>query len=128
MEGDLKEEPIPALGVSVRQMTQQLGSWGRSIHPDFWVNLAMPKVLRYLQQGRSVVIDDLRFPNEYEAVIRLGGAPVRVYRPGAEAYNAHPSEGLLEGYPMMGLENNGTLAQLRACAEELPRLLREHSI
>lgn len=128
MEGDLKEVPIPTLGVSVRQMTQQLGSWGRSIHPDFWVNLATPRIQQFLDNGVSVVVDDLRFPNEYEAMIRMGGYPVRVYRQGTQPYSEHPSEGLLEGYPMPTLENNGTLAQLRACAEELPRLLREHTI
>lgn len=126
MEGDLKERPIPQVGVSVRQMTQQLGSWGRSIHRDFWVNLATPKVARYLNEGRSVVIDDLRFPNEYEAVIRMGGSPVRVFRPGAMAYNTHPSEGLLEGYPMTTVENSGRLDELWACASRLPDLLRGH--
>lgn len=124
IDGDLKEQPIPNLGVSVRVMTQQLGSWGRAVHPDFWVNLATPTIHDYLQAGFNVVVDDLRFPNEYEAILRMGGHPVRVSRPGNQAYTSHPSEGLLEGYPMTTVENNGSLEQLWACASQLPGLLR----
>lgn len=127
LEGDLKEVPIPQLGVSVRQMTQQLGTWGRSIHPDFWVNLAGKKIEDYLKAGVPVVIDDLRFPNEYERVLQLGGHPVKVYRPGTQPYTAHPSEGLLEHYPMPIIENNRTIHELRACAERLPELLEQSS-
>lgn len=124
IDGDLKETVIPSIGTSVRVMTQQLGSWGRAIHPDFWVNLATPKIDQYLKAGFSVVVDDLRFPNEYEALIRMGGYPVRVSRPGNRAYTNHPSEGLLESYPMTTIENNGSLEQLWACASSLPALLR----
>lgn len=120
----LKERSIPALGVSSRKLMQDLGSWGRSVNADFWVEQALPKIKRLREAGVGVVIDDLRFPNEYEAVIRAGGTPVRVYREGSVPYTAHPSEGLLESYPMTRLENNGTLEQLRACARQLPELCR----
>lgn len=124
--GDLKEQPIPALGgVSVRRMMQTLGSdWGRNtIHPDLWVSIAERKIKECFDCGVSVVIDDLRFPNEYEAVIRCGGTPIRVTRPGTKPYTGHPSEGLLDSYPMMELVNSGTLDELRACASQLPELV-----
>lgn len=124
-EGALKERPIPALGVNVRRMLQTAGSdWGRQlIHPDLWVNLARIKIERTLAAGVPVVVDDLRFPNEYEMVLQMGGHPVKVVRTGTRPYQGHASEGLLEGYPMTVLENNSTLPELRACAERLPELL-----
>jgi len=73
------------------------------------------------------IVDDLRFPNEYERIIQLGGYPVKVDRPGTAPYTAHPSEGLLEHYPMPLINNNSTIAELRACAERLPELLGAHS-
>ena len=124
LEGDLKEEMIPALGTSVRRMSQTLGDWGRSINPDFWVNIADPRIRAYAAEGFDVVVDDMRYPNEYERVLTLGGDPVWVNRPGAKPYLAHSSEGQLEGYPMSIFHNNADLAQLRLDAERLPGLLR----
>lgn len=127
VEGDLKEEPIAALGGrTVREMLQTMGSdWGRNtIHPDLWMSVAMRKVDANLQAGLSVVIDDLRFPNEYEAVAARGGHFVRVLRAGAPSYRGHASEGLLDSYPMNIFHNNADLAQLRLDAERLPGLLR----
>lgn len=129
-DGGLKEKPIATLGgVTVRRMLQTLGSdWGRNlIHPDLWLSVARRRVEEAWACGQSVVIDDLRFPNEYEAVIQLGGTPVRVIRPGRAAYAGHASEGQLDSYPMLELTNNGTLAQLRACAETLPELIAQRN-
>lgn len=128
-EGALKERVIPGLGVSVRTMLQTAGSdWGRQrISPDLWVKLAEIKVKRTLEAGVPVVIDDLRFPNEYEMVLRLGGHPVKVVRSGTRPYQGHASEGLLEGYPMTVLQNNSSLGELRACAEQLPEILTQQS-
>ncbi len=82
------------------------------------------KCEQHLAAGMPVVIDDMRFPNEYEMVLQLGGCPVRVYREGTQPYSAHPSEGLLESYPMPTITNNGTVEQLWACARNLPELLQ----
>jgi len=122
-DGNLKERVIPGLGVSVRQILQTFGSAGRAVHPDFWVRQAVSQIERHFQVGTPVVVDDMRFPNEYEALIDLGGYPVRVNRPGSLPYTAHPSEGLLEQYPMFRLDNAGSLGQLRNTAEHLPELL-----
>lgn len=90
-----KEDPIPALGGrSFRYLAQTLGTeWGRDlIASDLWVNL----VLKNPNLPPLVVIDDLRFPNEYDAIRAEGGQVWRIYRPGQEPTNGHPSEGLLE--------------------------------
>lgn len=128
VEGTLKERDIPGLGVSTRRMLQTLGSdWGRHlISPNLWVEVAKRKIEQNLAAGIPVVVDDMRFPNEYEMILQLGGSPVKVVRTGTQPYQGHASEGLLEGYPMTILQNNSTLGELRACAERLPELLTQH--
>ena len=111
-----KEAIIPELGVSARHMMQTLGTeWGRAcIHPDFWVMIARAEAQRIMATGGSVVIDDVRFPNE-EAMIRdLGGELWRIDRPGMSYSGDHCSEGGLEDIiPDRVIVNDGTLVQLK---------------
>jgi hypothetical protein len=110
-----KEAIIPELGVSARHMLQTLGTeWGRAcIHPDFWVMIARTKAQRILADGRSVVIDDVRFPNEAAMIRDLGGELWRIDRPGITYNCDHSSEGGLEDItPDRVIVNDGTIAQL----------------
>lgn len=122
VEGSLKESPIPHLGVSVRDLLMAIGEGGRQLNPNLWALIAEHRIRGLLDQGRKVVVDDLRRPNEYETVLRLGGRPVRVSRPGVFSTSTQ-NEGLLESYPMPTFENNGSLDELWACAHRLPELL-----
>lgn len=99
VEGDLKEKPHPVLcGRSPRHAMQTLGTeWGRDcISADLWVSLGMARVQSLMAAGRSVVIDDTRFPNEVSAIRSLGGRVVLVDRPGITPVVAHASEGGVE--------------------------------
>lgn len=94
VDGDLKETPSALLcGKTPRQAMQTLGAeWGRDlIHTNLWISAWRAAVDR-LPEGMPVVVDDLRFPNEAEAVRALGGILVRVFRPGAGTLSAHVSE------------------------------------
>ena len=111
-----KESIIPELGVSARHMMQTLGTeWGRAcIHPDFWVMIACAKTQRIMADGGSVVIDDVRFPNEAAMIRDLGGELWRIDRPGVSYDGDHSSEGGLEDItPDRVIVNNGTIAQLK---------------
>ncbi len=111
-----KEAIIPELGVSARHMMQTLGTeWGRAcIHPDFWVMIARAKTQRIMADGRSVVIDDVRFPNEAAMIRELGGELWRIDRPGIAYDGDHSSEGGLEEItPDRVIVNDGTIAQLK---------------
>jgi hypothetical protein len=114
-EGDLKELPIPGLGVSPRYLFQTLGTeWGRTlVHPKLWTMIAVNRCRAELDKGYSVVVDDMRFPNEYEALKEAGGMTVRVVRPGVVNPGGHVSEGLLDD-TLFDLEvvNSGTLDDL----------------
>lgn len=94
---DLKELPVPHLGVSSRQMMQRLGTeWGRALHPDLWVrHAAVTLGLHDLPHSSPVhdriVLTDVRFPNEAAWIEQLGGRVIRVLRD-VPAVNAHESE------------------------------------
>ncbi|NBT51514.1 MAG: hypothetical protein EBT12_08190, partial [Marivivens sp.] len=110
-----KEAIIPGLGVSARHMMQTLGTeWGRAcIHPDFWVMIARAETQRILADGRSVVIDDVRFANEAAMIRDLGGELWRIDRPGVSYDGDHSSEGGLDDItPDRVIVNDGTIDQL----------------
>lgn len=83
VEGDLKELPTNYLsGRTPREVMLTLGTeWGRDMmHLNFWVNIWRRRVQSLLDQGISVVVDDLRFPNELAALRQLGGVTMRIHR------------------------------------------------
>lgn len=97
-----KELLIPHhnLNVSVRHICQTLGTeWGRScIHPTVWLMCWKRKAQELLDQGMSIVVDDMRFPNEAQIIRQLGGELWRVERPASQRTTFHASEGSLDGY------------------------------
>ena len=111
-----KEAIIPGISVSARHMMQTLGTeWGRAcIHPDFWVMIARAETQRTMADGRSVVLDDVRFPNEAAMIRDLGGELWRIERPGVTYSGDHSSEGGLEDITTdRVIANDGTIAQLK---------------
>ncbi|UFS66951.1 hypothetical protein LO749_20885 [Paracoccus denitrificans] len=112
-----KEEVIPALGKSYREICQTLGTeWGRDrVHPDIWVRAGLGRL-----SGRAaVVFDDVRFPNEAEAILARGGQVWKITRPGAAVTHRHVSEGGLEDWNFHRvITNDGTLADLSGRVEE----------
>lgn len=114
----IKEEIIPWLGKSPRQLLQTLGTeWGRKmIHPEIWVRAAMEKVRA--APDTTFVITDTRFDNEVHAIHEAGGRVFRVIRPGHECLAAgaaqHESEAGVSDDLVDGvIANVGTLEQLR---------------
>lgn len=100
IEGDLKETVIPGFKtVTPRQIMQTLGTdWGReAIDQDLWTNVARAKIEKLRDKGVNVVVDDLRFPNEYDLVRGLGGFAVKVVRPDPSREAGGAYEGKLRG-------------------------------
>lgn len=121
VEGDLKEAVIPQLGVTPRRLMQTIGGeWGRDcIATDFWVHLTKAAIRTCLAAGTSVVVDDMRYPNEMQMILSLGGHCIRIVRPGVAVTEAHQSEGQLDGIQMLRITNDGTLDDLRRHANTL---------
>lgn len=120
MDGDLKEDIIDGFTFSPRDAMQTLGTdWRDTLQTNMWVVIALRKVAEVLSKGRSVVIDDLRFPHEYDALRERDDAClVKVYRPDAVPLNDHPSEGLLNDRVFdVVISNDGTLGDLTAQLE-----------
>lgn len=112
-----KEDPIPQMGdKSFRNLCQTLGTdWGRSlVDQDLWartlvINGSLPEF---------TVIDDLRFPNEFDAIKSKGGVVWKIVRPGTVPTSDHPSEGLLEDREFDAvLVNDGDFSDLAAKVE-----------
>lgn len=91
-----KEEPLPALGGrSIRYALQTLGTeWGRELmSPDLWVITARRTISNLLDCGQDVVVDDLRFSNEYHMLRELNCRFVELRRHGlSDPGESHASE------------------------------------
>jgi hypothetical protein len=109
-----KEDPIPELGgKSFRYLTQTLGTdWGRTlVAKDLWRDI----VVKAGNRPNLLVVDDVRFPNEFEAIREGGGQIWRIVRPGVVPTSDHPSEGLLENHEFDEvITNDGDIADLEA--------------
>lgn len=95
IDGDLKEVPDPYLnGKTPRYAMQTLGTeWGRNLISDsIWVDTTKRCIDSF--DGAPVVISDVRFPNEVEAVRAWGGKILKVVDPALlqNEFSAHPSE------------------------------------
>jgi hypothetical protein len=73
IEGDLKEVPIAELGFTTsRRLMMTLGEEWRNMHGErLWVNIALSKITKLLEEGRNVVVDDIRYVFEMEAFSAL---------------------------------------------------------
>jgi hypothetical protein len=118
-EGDQKEQPLPWLDRSPRQLMQSLGTeWGRnSVHPNLWLLLAeqnLDLLARTHDNAQGFVVSDLRFDNEAQFIRERGGVVIHLYRPSAPAVNAHVSEdGIRSTKQDLVLTNFGTVDELR---------------
>lgn len=111
-----KEQVIPWLGKSPRQVAQTLGTeWGRQlVHPELWVALMLRSWDAVRVSGSPrMVVTDVRFDNEAIAIINAGGTVWRVEREGVAPVAAHVSEKGIDPRHVTGtIKNNGSRDQL----------------
>lgn len=102
---DAAKEQYP----EVRLFLQGLGVGARDhIDSNVWVDAAFR-----LAPSGLIVIPDVRFPNEFDKVVEMGGTMWRVNRPGISAANAHVSETALDDYVFdRYIENDSSQAVL----------------
>ncbi len=115
---ETKKLIIPWMGkdYTVRNLLQDVGNAFRdSITPDFWVNIMIGKIAAINKNGSidTILIPDVRYPNEFRMIKDLGGEVWRVERPNIEVMN-HISETALDDYTFdKVIENNGTITDLQ---------------
>ncbi len=80
---EAKKEP------EVRELLQRLGTEGGrvALGKDVWVNTLFTQ-----PTGPRIVIPDVRFENEAQAIRARGGSVIRIHRPGTGPINAHISD------------------------------------
>lgn len=54
-----------------RQDLINLGNWGRSIDPDYWLK-------KIIEQDGNIIVTDVRVPHEYEVFKNAGALSIRV--------------------------------------------------
>lgn len=120
VDGDLKREVIPELGVTSTYAQQTLGTeWGRDcIAPDFWLSLWLAKADRALAEGGRIVQESVRFTNELDALRARGALIVEIRRPDVGPISDHASE-VLPGEPDVVIDNGGSKADLCAKLDKL---------
>ena len=102
----------------VRGLLQRFGTEvGREMFgDDFWVNAAIKDV----PDGAKAVFSDVRYPNEADAIRRLGGKVWRVLRPGVGPANEHASEHALNDYKFdKVIDNSSSINGLHSQVETL---------
>lgn len=102
-----KETPY---GPHVRQMLQRLGTEAgrQTLWDSIWIDAAFANTTG---SGR-IVVTDVRFPNEAQAIKERGGKVWRITRQGVGPANSHPSETSLDDWKFDAwIDNNGTLTE-----------------
>jgi len=107
----------------VRRLLQRMGQTVRELDPDFWIRPVIRRVKAAQVRSIPVVVTDVRYQNEAEALRDKGFTLVRIVRPVTLAtpvretldrLSAHPSETELDSFPAdTTVTNDGTLDQLR---------------
>ena len=103
---------------TIRDVLQILGT--DLLRKQFNSNIHVAATMGEIKSEDKVIITDLRFPNEYEAVKKRGGITIRVNRPSVIldgiGYNSgdHPSEVALDHVTDWDyvIDNSGTIEEL----------------
>lgn len=109
--GDLKEVVDPRWGMTPRHVLQHVGTeLFRAWIPDVWIRSTL---LRITSEDK-VVIPDVRFPNEAQAVKDAGGIVLLVDRPYLNIEDSHASEVAMDNYGQWDdiLKNDGDFDNL----------------
>lgn len=111
---------LPEIGKTPRQIWIDIGTPAirKAVYDGTWVEF----VLRSRQPFETLVISDVRFPNEIERIRQVGGICIKVERPQVPPTRDVADDALAEftGWDWT-IVNDGTLDDLRAKVAELLR-------
>lgn len=113
----LREVPLPALGLSPRQIWVKLGT--DAVRENVYEHTWRDYLLKTDHQADAALITDTRFYNEIQGVEEAGGHRVKVVRPG---FGPGPNKPDRELLPYKGWNNTvgetGSLIDLQAWAHK----------
>ena len=103
--------------VTVRRILQWWGTeYRRTEDADYWTKAWSRKVEELDLEQVHVLIDDVRFMNELNAIKGHGGLIIKIERPGFDGANNHASETSLDDYADWDgtIVNDGSLEEFKA--------------
>jgi len=124
----IKETVDPRYGMSPREILQKVGEGMRKIYPNIWIDTVFNTVIPPLQEEGfdCFVISDVRYPNEGDRILSVGGTLVKVLREegGVEVGANHSSETAMKDYKDFDfiIDNNGSFEEYY---ERLDKLMGE---
>ncbi len=100
---DYKDQPLPRLQRTPRDILIEVGKHMREVDPDVWFKLWERDLAAVTDQFPmiNVVVDDLRFRNEFDLLRAKGAVLIRINR-GVHAVTDEPSEIDLDEYASAG--------------------------
>ncbi len=110
--------------VTVRRILQWWGTeYRREQDADYWTKAWASKVEENDLETTHILVDDIRFMNELDALKNEGGLIVKIERPGFNGAGNHASETSLDDYSGWDevINNNGTLQQFLDKITELSK-------
>jgi hypothetical protein len=73
----MKDQVLPDLGKTPREVLIQLSNKMREYDPNIWLNSTIKT-----DDSDVLLISDLRYPNEFDAITAAGGKCIKITRPG----------------------------------------------
>jgi len=119
---EMKEEVEFALGISPRRAMQKVGGMFRQhVSNDFWIYAVKSRIGWLVEQGKDIVVSDLRFINELNYIRQMDGKIVKVNRSGIIHNDGDKSETELDIVTSWDyvLENIGDLQELYEKVDEM---------
>lgn len=104
-----------------RDILRAVGDWGRGIDQNLWVKATLKEADHF----DKVVISDVRYQNEAEAINNFNhkSGVIKITRTNENALNNHSSELEQDSIPKemfyYTINNNGSMSDLHSCLEQL---------
>ena len=116
---EVKEEILPQIGKSPREIWIEVGNKLREVYPNTWIDYALNHLVADI-----IIITDLRFKNEASVIWQNNGQLIRIDRPEV-LQGTDPAEVDLNDWPHWDtvINNHGTLRDLNQIAERFARSL-----
>lgn len=107
----------------VRRTLQRLGTESiRSLDDQFWIRTAFARIDALRAEGKPVVVTDVRYPNEADAIREATGYLVRIVRDLPQDGDTHASERAMDDYrEHLRVPNNGDVEDLEYLAGAIAR-------
>lgn len=107
----------PTVKEIIRPLLVEWGRTARKFQPDFWIKRMVSAMTGWLEDRptANTVVTDVRYPNEVQAILDLGGKVVRIHRDGFGPANEEEAESIMQidlHFRLPSVRNDGSPKQL----------------